>query len=131
MKIIPKENAFIYCINDIYYCVDRKENALLIKKKHLVFYQRQQFTHFINDITVNGRNELHSFNDQPVLFYNTSRNSENSKTFIWYQNGKRGRENNEKPYYIQKAKNKRNSAYYIMENEEFREVNYYVLKLNH
>jgi hypothetical protein len=133
MKIIPKENVFIYVNKGIHYCIDKKENALLIEE-NLHLYRQKPSNIFLCDIAVNERNEIHSFNDKPALVYKTypvsNPDSENSKTFIWFQNGKRGRGNKEKPYYIQKHNNKRNSKYYIMENEGFRSVNYFTLRIN-
>jgi hypothetical protein len=100
IKIIPKEKAKIFCdkYGDEYYCFDyNNHNYLLSGHNH---YE------ILSDVTVNERNEIHSYNDQPAFIYKDQLGINK----MWFINGINKRENPERADLITKG-----SAYYIFD----------------
>jgi hypothetical protein len=94
MIIIPKEKAWFghgsYGYGDgYYYCFDYENN------NHYNTYFNQ--CEILSDVTVNQRNEIHSFDDKPALVY---KKPDNIIQKLWFKNGILERENKEKSYII-------------------------------
>jgi hypothetical protein len=108
MKSIPKENIFIYTINDIYYCLDKTKNS--IEGLGNGWYGRDNI--FLEDVTIDSKGRIHSFNDKPAIVCRNNFYGKISKVSYWLKDGKWGRENEEKPYYVQVSKE--DSKYFIL-----------------
>jgi hypothetical protein len=87
MITIPKEKAwFGYDSNGAYLCFDY-DNSNCIRP---LYYNRHKM---LTDITVNDKNEIHSFNDQCALIIKIG----SSFYKMWFVGGLIKRENIEKP----------------------------------
>jgi hypothetical protein len=97
MKIIPKEKSWFgygySSINSIhtYYCFEHENNNYLDGFLN-------QYT-ILSNITVNEKNEIHSYNDKPLVY-----KDELQINKLWFQNGIIKRENPEKPYLVELKK---------------------------